>query len=72
MRLQQRSEIMENFHRIVNRFLSLAYPAHAAEALANKGFPPLRAPASGARKSGILVATIATCKRYFDKCINDV
>ncbi|WP_217910411.1 hypothetical protein, partial [Paraburkholderia youngii] len=24
LRLQQRSEIMENFHRIVNRFLSLA------------------------------------------------
>ena len=62
---------MENFHRIVNRFLSPAQPADPAETLAIQGFPLPRAPASGARKSGILASETTPRKHYFDKHIND-
>ncbi|WP_217468652.1 hypothetical protein, partial [Paraburkholderia fynbosensis] len=43
----------------------------ALEALPLLAFALLRAPASGARKSGILASPRRTCKRYFDKRIND-
>ncbi|MFM0037940.1 hypothetical protein, partial [Paraburkholderia strydomiana] len=43
----------------------------ALEALPLLAFPLLRAPVSEARKSGILASPKGTCKRYFDKRIND-
>ena len=67
---QQRSEIMKNFRRAVNRFLLLPEPAATAGSLAAIGSPASRAPASGARKSEILASRLAPCKRYFDEPIN--
>jgi hypothetical protein len=67
---QQRSGIMKNFRRAVNRFSSPTEPAATAGSLATAGSPASRAPASGARKSEILASQSAPCKRYFDTRIN--
>ncbi|HKT90862.1 MAG TPA: hypothetical protein VJS18_01690, partial [Paraburkholderia sp.] len=73
LRQQQRNEIMKTARRSVNRFFYFVQPAaqlpvtrrpsrHKAFARASR----LPAPSSKARKTGILVMQVTSCKRFFD------